>query len=338
MRQSVVKDWEKLCKENKKFLEIDIVESPSFITAYKEVASLNIKEIDANLSFKLYDTYGLDEEAISKISRVLDIKFNPDVLDQELERAKYRSKENSLIQDDNLYSILIKENIPKTDDSFKYLYKKNENKYVFNNLDVKVLKIFHDGTSVSEVDSDFYCSLLIDKTNLYSEAGGQISDTGTISFGNDSFDVMSLENLNGYVLHKGFFKSNSSKLKVNATGQLSINENFRLGCMRNHTSTHLLNAVVKKLKGATSQKSSKVTDKYLSFDVAIFEDKLSVDQMDKIEKQILNTIRNMQPVNVSEVDSQKLLDYDSITLIPGEIYPDNNIRIIEIKDNEFVSR
>lgn len=338
MRQSVVKDWEKLCKENKKFLEIDIVESPSFITAYKEVASLNIKEIDANLSFKLYDTYGLDEEAISKISRVLDIKFNPDVLDQELERAKYRSKENSLIQDDNLYSILIKENIAKTDDSFKYLYKKNENKYVFNNLDVKVLKIFHDGTSVSEVDSDFYCSLLIDKTNLYSEAGGQISDTGTISFGNDSFDVMSLENLNGYVLHKGFFKSNSSKLKVNATGQLSINENFRLGCMRNHTSTHLLNAVVKKLKGATSQKSSKVTDKYLSFDVAIFEDKLSVDQMDKIEKQILNTIRNMQPVNVSEVDSQKLLDYDSITLIPGEIYPDNNIRIIEIKDNEFVSR
>lgn len=338
MRQSVVKDWEKLCKENKKFLEIDIVESPSFITAYKEVASLNIKEIDANLSFKLYDTYGLDEEAISKISRVLDIKFNPDVLDQELERAKYRSKENSLIQDDNLYSILIKENIPKTDDSFKYLYKKNKNKYVFNNLDVKVLKIFHDGTSVSEVDSDFYCSLLIDKTNLYSEAGGQISDTGTISFGNDSFDVMSLENLNGYVLHKGFFKSNSSKLKVNATGQLSINENFRLGCMRNHTSTHLLNAVVKKLKGATSQKSSKVTDKYLSFDVAIFEDKLSVDQMDKIEKQILNTIRNMQPVNVSEVDSQKLLDYDSITLIPGEIYPDNNIRIIEIKDNEFVSR
>ncbi|XP_018576954.1 alanine--tRNA ligase, mitochondrial isoform X2 [Anoplophora glabripennis] len=338
LRQSVAKDWERLSKENKKFLEIDIVESPSFITAYKEVASLDVKELDANLAFKLYDTYGLDEDTIFKLSRVLDLKFNSDLLDQELEKAKYKSKENSLTQDDNLYSTLVKENIPKTHDRFKYLYSKDQDKYVFNSLDVKVLKIFQEGTSVPEIDSDFYCSLLLDRTNLYSEAGGQICDTGTISFGNNTFDVMALENINGYILHKGFFKSKGSRLDLYTRGQLSVNPEFRLGCMRNHTGAHLLNAAVKKVKGATCQKSSKVTDKYLSFDIAIFGDKLDVDQIHTIEEQILKTVKNEQPVNVSEVDSQKLLDFDFVTLIPGEIYPDSGIRIVEIKDTDFVSR
>ncbi|KAJ8925311.1 hypothetical protein NQ315_009141 [Exocentrus adspersus] len=328
LRESVAKDWEKLTKEKKKFLEIDVVESPSFIAAYKELAFLDVKEIDRDLAFKLYDTYGLDEDLISKMSTVLNIKFDPEVLHEELEKAKCRSKENSLYEEDGVYSNLVNKNLPKTDDSFKYSYFKNKDKYVFNDVNVKVLQIFQDNVPVSEISSDFYCALLLDKTNLYCEAGGQVSDMGTIMFGNDIFEVMSIENINGYILHKGFFKSKSNKLKLSAPGRLTVNEELRLNCMRNHTSTHLLNAAI----------HNRVTDKYLSFDVAIFGDKLNADQTKEIEKQIVSVIKNSKAVQVSEVDSQKLLDYDFITLIPGEVYPDTGIRIVEIEDGDFLSR
>lgn len=108
--------------------------------------------------------------------------------------------------------------------------------------------------------------------------------------------------------------------------------------MQNHTGVHLLNAVLKKLKSATCQKSSKVTDKYLNFDVAIFGDKLSDKDVIQIENNILDVIRKGEPVRISEINSQELLRYDVVTLIPGEIYPETGIRIVEVQNSGFVSR
>ncbi|KAJ8935030.1 hypothetical protein NQ314_013055 [Rhamnusium bicolor] len=338
IRQTAVKDWAKLTKDNQKLLEIDVIENPNFIGAYREITTTNPKEIDSKLAFKLYDTFGLDDESITKISKVLNLKFDPEGLNRELERIKFRSKGGNICSKNELYSTLIEEGISKTDDKFKYSYFKNENKYIFNDLEVKVLKIFQDEIAVSEIDSDYYCSLLLNKTNLYSEAGGQIADKGTINFGKDLFEITGLENINGYILHKGFYISRTNKLQTNAVGILKVNEDFRLNCMRNHTSTHLLNAALKKIKGATCQKASKVTDRFLNFEVAIFGAKLDIDEIRKIENQILGIIQNGQPVIINEIDSQKLFSYDFVTLIPGEIYPDSGIRIVEIEDNGFISR
>ncbi|KAJ8983104.1 hypothetical protein NQ317_001847 [Molorchus minor] len=329
------KDWGKLTKAE--LSEIDVIDSPSFITAYKEVAAMNPSKIDSKLAFKLYDTYGLDEDCIAKLSKLFKLKFDPADLKQELEQAKYKSKKQNMYSENEMYAYLIKNGYPRTDDSFKYSYVKNEDKYVFEDLEVKVLCVFQDEYPVPEIESDYYCSLLLDKTNLYSEAGGQISDNGVIEFKSGTFEVVTVENVNGYLLHKGFYKS-KDKLQEGASGVLKVNKDFRLNCMRNHTSTHLLNAALKNLKNTTCQKSSKVTEKYLVFDVAIFGDKLNINEIIAIEKQIQGIINNGQSVNITEVDSQQLLRYDSVTLIPGEIYPDNGIRIVEIKDKEFISR
>ncbi|KAJ8958583.1 hypothetical protein NQ318_016304 [Aromia moschata] len=318
LRKVTETEWKKLIKDDNKLLEIDL---------------------DSELAFKLYDTYGLDEEAIIKMCDILHLNFDPEDLTQELERTKFRSKESTIYTEDKLYSLLVKENAPKTDDSFKYNYFKVDDKYEFKDLKVNVLKIFQGESLVPEIDSGYYCTLLLDKTNLYSEAGGQISDNGAIDFENGSFEIVTVENVNGYIFHKGFFKSKDSKLKANVSGVLNVNEEFRLNCMRNHTTTHLLNAVLKKkMRRATCQKSSKVTDKYLVFDVAIFSDKLGIDEIDKVEQHILNIIKSSQPVDINVVDSQQLLNYDFVTLIPGETYPQDGIRIVEVKDNEFISR
>lgn len=157
-------------------------------------------------------------------------------------------------------------------------------------------------------------------------------------FKNGIFDITSVENLNGYILHKGFFKSKEGSLRPHSVGRIKIDEEYRLNCMRNHTTTHLLNACLKKILGATCQKSSKVTDQNFIFDVALFGDKLNSHQITEVEYSIRRIIGNDKPVQIHAVNSQQLLDFDWITLIPGEVYPEAGIRIVEIKADDLMSR
>lgn len=144
--------------------------------------------------------------------------------------------------------------------------------------------------------------------------------------------------MNGYILHKGFFKSEKKTLRVHTTGTLKLNQEFRSNCMRNHTATHLLNACLKKIKGVTCQKSSKVTDQNLSFDVAVFGDKLKPDEIMAIDDEIRRIIDLDIQVKIKEVDYADLLNFDFVTYIPGETYPETGIRIVEVQTDNLISR
>ncbi|CAG9859655.1 unnamed protein product [Phyllotreta striolata] len=339
LRRSASKDWEILAKSNPKLSRLDIVETPNFVKAYKEVGENMPKEIHPKLAFKLYDTHGLDEETIAKLAEALNLRFNPDDLIDELQSVKIKSKRASVRVENGLYSTLFNDGIPKTDDRSKYSYSRSiDGKYKFDGIRTKVLKILRNDERLSEIESDHYCSLILDRTNLYSEAGGQTSDRGLIEFPEGVFEVTSLENLNGYILHNGFYKSKTEKLQCNIEGILKVDDGFRLNCMRNHTGIHLLNAVLKKQKSVTCQKSSRATDKYLNFDVAIFGDKLSKRDLVDVEKGVLEIVKKSEPVSIRSIDSQELLAYNELTLIPGEIYPDTGIRIVEIRSGDFLSR
>lgn len=131
-------------------------------------------------------------------------------------------------------------------------------------------------------------------------------------------------------------------MTIDQIGSLEIDYGRRVGNTLNHTATHLLNATIKKIKGATCQKSSQITWKYFTFDLSIFDTngaKLNVDELQQIEEHINTIIVRSIPIRKRIVNSQELLALDGLTLIPGEIYPDDGIRLIEINDtrNDFVS-
>lgn len=164
-----------MVEENPKLLDCEVVETPNLIAAYKELASLNIKAINSETAFRLYDTFGIDEEGIQKLAKTLDLHFNAKELTMELENAKLRSKKEALDLDSKLYQQLVADKVPKTDDSYKYFYLKDRSdSYVFKDIDVEVLRIYDNEKPVESVGGEYYCSLLLDKTNCYSEAGGQV--------------------------------------------------------------------------------------------------------------------------------------------------------------------
>lgn len=130
-------------------------------------------------------------------------------------KVKAKSKEQNS-QATLLQETLLNSNIQPTDDSFKYSYSRRGDGYNFENVDVTVLQIFCNSIEVTSVSANRECMLLLDKTNLYSEAGGQESDKGTILFPAGIFDVKSTQKVGSYVLHKGILRSSLSKHSLTA--------------------------------------------------------------------------------------------------------------------------
>ena len=339
IRKSAADEWFKLTKTQPELSLLDINDTPSLLAGYKEIRAANAKIIDEDLAFKLYDTFGLDEESICSLAKALNLPFDVKGLHRQLEQAKTRSKDQHSALPTNVFDELRDHNIPKTDRSLLYTYLKVNDKYNFKDLDVKVLKIIRNGEFVTEIWPENFCSVVLDKSNLYTEAGGQISDKGVIVCNGRKFEITECENYNGYILHKGFLRSQQPDLlKEGDSGVLKVDSEFRLKNMRNHTAVHLLNSALKKKKGATCQKSSKVTQNYLSLDVGVFGEKLSLDEVADIESTMNAVIRSQLPVSVTEVDSQRLSNFDNVTLIPGEVYPECGIRLVEVKSDVLLSR
>lgn len=303
---------------------------PGLIKAFKDIQKSATDTITPKLAFKLYDTHGLDEEIISTLATAMKLKFSLEGFQKELSDAKRKSKTKSIGGSKHLMQLEeIKNKIQPTVDHFKYDYKKENERYVFPDLNVEIVAILKNGTLTQKNDPNTPCTLILNKTNFYAEAGGQQGDSGVIELKDGVFLVRHTEFLHNYVLHQGIFKSDSI-LQVGDCGTAKVDEKRRLSAMKNHTGVHLLNAALKKLNRATCQKSSKVTDDFLSFDVGVFGEKLSVDDCVKVEGFVNEIINGKVEVVTKQVDSGVLYSLDDVTLIPGEVYPESNVRLIEI--------
>ncbi|XP_022915233.1 alanine--tRNA ligase, mitochondrial isoform X2 [Onthophagus taurus] len=338
LRSSSTSEWKIILESEPNLNELDILEMPGLLGAYKNIRGCNLQEITPEYGYKLYDTFGLDEDSIIKLAIGLQLPIDVDRFKIALETSKQKTnQQNPDSRTNNLLEKLEKLQATPTDDKFKYRYGKIDQNYIFHGIEAKILFIIKDGVLTNDISPNQDCTLIFDRTTLYCESGGQLSDSGYAIYKDGVFEINELENINGIILHKGKFKG-TQNLSVGEFLKLNVDEDKRLKHMRNHTATHLLNSVLKKVKGATCQKSSKVSEKCLSFDVGVFGDKISAVDIKNVEKIIGDVIREGVPVKTSEVDSLELLTHDNITMVPGEVYPEAGIRLVEIDGSNITSR
>jgi len=101
------------------------------------------------------------------------------------------------------------QDIPKTDDSFKYeMIRHNNQTYISPSVSAKLLAIIDiNGNTVTEPNINKHgimVSLILDKTSFYCKAGGQQNDIGLIKTNSGKiFNVINVEKIqeNGIVLH-----------------------------------------------------------------------------------------------------------------------------------------
>lgn len=247
------------------------------------------KKITSKDIFKLYDTYGMPLDLVKKLCKKHNVFFSMKKFNNEMYKQILISKNKKISFDIN---------------NLKNVSKTIFEGYKFFEIKAKILNIFIDNISVTEINFDKEAYIIFDKTCFYSEKGGQVSDIGIGNNNNSFFNVYDVQDFNGVFVHR--IKLLKGSLKVQDDVNLFIDKINRNNCSNNHSATHLLYSVLKKILGThVKQMGSLINSDYLRFDFTHFHP-LRQEEISKIEKVINVYIRKGLKVRTSiEFDKLK---------------------------------
>ena len=147
----------------------------------------------------------------------------------------------------------------------------------------QVTGLFKDGVKVTSIDDEG--DVATDVTPFYAEAGGQVSDTGSLVDGSVKAEVTGVFKAPAGQ-HLCHVKVNGGSIKLGDEVTLSVDEGKRRLIERNHSATHLLHAAIGEVLGThVDQKGSYVDEDYLRFDFS-FDRKLTEEELDKIAEKV----------------------------------------------------
>ncbi len=279
------------------------------------------KIIDGKIAFELYDTFGFPEDLTGLIGRENGFSFDKVGFDAEMKIQKDRSR-NQQTQEKDDWQI-----IEESSESVEFVG------YDVLTCDAKILRY----RTVKEKNKTFY-QIVLDKTPFYAESGGQVGDTGTISFQyqdkNHQLYFSDTKKENDLIVHfsedkqfMDFIENYKKACLENPDNDFSVvanvNAEKRQSSQNNHSATHLLQAALKQVLGNhVAQKGSLVNDDVLRFDFTHFS-KVSDEEITKVENIVNQKIReNILLDERRKVPIQKAVEELKATALFGEKYGD----------------
>ncbi len=275
-------------------------------------------------AFKLYDTYGfpvdLTKDILAEKGMTLDEEKFKECMNEQREKARNARKasDGESWKSDGVAF----ENIPATE----FLG------YTESTCAATVLDIVSEGEHVASVNEGADAVIVLDKTVCYAESGGQVGDTGVITFGDNIFTVTDTKKTaDGIFTHSGQLAKGSLSVGDNVT--VSIDNDRRSAIRRNHTAAHLLQAALRCVLGThVEQAGQLVNEKAVRFDFTHFSG-LTKEELSKVEAFVNNAILNGITVKNEEMaiaDAKKL----GAMALFGEKYGDV-VRVVAAGDTSI---
>ncbi|MFN2196058.1 MAG: alanine--tRNA ligase [Anaerolineales bacterium] len=206
--------------------------------------------------------------------------------------------------------------------------------YTLLEVEGPVLAIVKDGRLVDSAEPGDPVEVLLAETGFYLEAGGQVSDTGTIVSAAEPRWEIQIEGLRrpaaGILVHAG--KVVRGQPRTGDTAIAAVDVQRRKDIMRNHTATHLLHAALHAVLGSHArQAGSLVAPDRLRFDFT-HQDALTPQELDQIERYVNEHILNNYPLDITYKPLQQAKSEGAMALF-GEKYADV-VRTIRIGEPE----
>jgi alanyl-tRNA synthetase len=208
----------------------------------------------------------------------------------------------------------------------------------FNELtsEAKILGIFVDGKRVPVVahgdgiDAD-RVELILDRTPLYAESGGQIADAGTItgtgSGGSAKAAVTDVQKI-AKTVHVHRVNVESGEFVEGDTVVAAVDPEWRRGATQGHSGTHMVHAALRQVLGPNAvQAGSLNRPGYLRFDFN-WQGPLSDTQSSQIQEVSNEAVQADFEVHTFTEQLEKAKAMGAMALF-GEAYPDE-VRVVEI--------
>lgn len=192
-----------------------------------------------------------------------------------------------------------------------------------------VKAIIKDGQRVDYANAGDEVVIVLDRTTLYAESGGQVGDTGVIGSVDTAVDVINTtKNHNGIFLHQA--KVKAGMISCGESVSVQVDSVRRRSIMRNHTAAHLLQAALRSVLGThVEQAGQLVNGAHVRFDFTHFS-ALTSEEISKVENLVNQKILFSIPVVTREMPIEEAKKLGAMALF-GEKYGDV-VRVVSVGD------
>ena len=276
-------------------------------------------------AFKLYDTYGFPIDLTKEILEEKGISLDEDgfnsLMNKQREKARSARKvSNYMGADATVYNLL------PADLSSEFVG------YDSLSGNGKILAIISGNKIVDSISEGEEGVIITDKTTFYPLMGGQTGDIGIIKYGDSEFEVYdTVKILNIKIGHIG--KVKKGKFTKDIQVETLVDKDNRHLTAINHTSTHLLQAALRKVLGShVEQAGSLVEYNRLRFDFTHFS-AMTKEEIDRVEDIVNEKIRESIGVRKKTMSLTEAKKEGAMALF-GEKYGES-VRTIKISDFSF---
>lgn len=287
-------------------------------------------------AFKLYDTYGFPIDLTKLMAQEQGFSVDQEGFDLAQSQAKFLSRTNTTTSKESDTIKLDVDDLTLVNNDKRINRPNDDYKYFQSTLPTVISGLFYDhklhqhlGHKSNLAIFNNKLGVFLERTNFYSESGGQKSDVGQlVSEDGALFVVEHVESFGGYILHSGYLKH--GELRVGSKVSASYDLENRAALSRNHTSTHLLNLALRTGLESDSidQKGSKIGHDRFRLDFN-YKKPLNPTQLQAIEQTCRDWIQNDLKVTTKILPLEDARKISGLRAVFGEIYPDP-VRVVII--------
>lgn len=273
----------------------------------------DVKVLDGQSAFTLYDTYGFPIELTQEIAEEKGVIVDMEGFKEHMQAQKQRARA-ARVESESM-------NIQSAD----LLAFDKPSSFVGYDLDQVEAVIIGLFKNNEEVDSLVGEGLVVlDKTVFYAESGGQIADMGILLVNGEQIDVIDVQkSAHKQHLHQ---VNTSIPLTINQKVVAKIDKKFREKVKANHSMAHLLQAGLKKVIGShVNQAGSYVGDSYMRFDFTHHQ-KVTTQQLEAIENYMNELVFAGIDVSINYMDLEQA-KASGATALFSEKY-DSTVRVV----------
>lgn len=209
-------------------------------------------------------------------------------------------------------------------DHLSHLWDENNNQFVFK---AKVLESF-----CNVRDNNKKNIVVLDQSSFYPTSGGQEHDTGILTIGGVTYNVVNVEKVGKVTMHI-LDKELPDTVAEGTEVSGEVDKRRRLQLRNHHTSAHIIFTVVRNILGPHIwQSGAKKTTKQAHLDVTHFKTLTKKEEMQIQEEanRIVMGAHKIEKTLESKAETEKVHGFD---LYQGGVVPGNDLRVVKIGDD-----
>ena len=271
-------------------------------------------------AFRLYDTFGFPIDLTMEMAADEGLSVDENAFQKLMKEQKERAREaRKALGDLGWAGVEFGKDVPATEFVG----------YDHSECDAKIVAIVADEELREEAAAGAEAVVVLDQSPFYAEMGGQVADHGTITADGVVFTVADVQkNKGGKFMHYG--RLAQGVLHVGDTVHAAIDMERRKAIQRAHSTTHLLDAALKKVLGDhVHQAGSLVEPDRLRFDFTHFE-AISPEELRQVEELVNDAILEGYPVVTEVLPIEEAKKKGAVAMF-GEKYGET-VRVVEMSD------